>query len=188
MHIRHIGVAASIILSFIILTTGINLSKHNVYFFHYEQPVVEEVVEQNILSKKDAREVECLAKNIYHEAAFESKVGWLAVASVTMNRFISGNYADTVCGVVHQKVGSTYQFSWVGMKKRLSSIDEEVYNEILKVATLMYLEYDSSKDVTKGATFYHADYVKPKWKLERVNKIGRHIFYRSKKDVESLGV
>jgi spore germination cell wall hydrolase CwlJ-like protein len=29
----------------------------------------------------------------------------------------------------------------------------------------------------KEALFYHADYVSPGWKLPRIDKIGRHIFY-----------
>jgi spore germination cell wall hydrolase CwlJ-like protein len=29
----------------------------------------------------------------------------------------------------------------------------------------------------KHALFYHADYVSPGWKLPRIEKIGRHIFY-----------
>ena len=65
----------------------------------------------------DARqEVECLAENIYFESAMEPKEGKLAVAFVTMNRLKSGKFADSICGVVKQKVGNTYQFSWVGEK------------------------------------------------------------------------
>jgi spore germination cell wall hydrolase CwlJ-like protein len=29
----------------------------------------------------------------------------------------------------------------------------------------------------KGALYYHADYVSPGWKLPKIDKIGRHIFY-----------
>ena len=139
------------------------------------------------LSKNERKQVECLAQNIYYEAGYEPRLGWMAVASVTMNRVLSGNYANSVCGVVHQNNGRTYQFSWVGMKNKLSKINEEVYNDILKVATVVYLGYDPLKnDVTKGSTFYHADYVNPGWKLERVKKIGRHIFYRNQQDYESI--
>jgi hypothetical protein len=69
------------------------------------------------------------------------------------------------------------------------NMPKNVYNEILKVATNVYLNYDPSiHDPTKGATFYHADYVNPGWKLERVKKIGAHIFYRHKRDVKNIGV
>lgn len=191
MHSSKIAVFGAIMISLMILMTAFQLSSHNFYHVpssNSNETEVEQVETVRVLSKSERKEVECLAQNIYYEAAGEPRLGWLAVASVTMNRLISGNYASSVCGVVHQKTGSTYQFSWVGMRKRLSSINEEVYNEVLEVATTMYLNYDPSWDVTKGATFYHADYVNPGWKHQKVKKIGRHIFYRSKKDSESLGV
>jgi spore germination cell wall hydrolase CwlJ-like protein len=28
------------------------------------------------------------------------------------------------------------------------------------------------------ALYYHADYVNPQWRLERITKVGTHIFYR----------
>lgn len=140
------------------------------------------------LSKKDRNEVDCLAKNIYHEARQESFMGWKAVAAVTMNRLLSGNYADSVCGVVYQKTGATYQFSWVGLRNKLKISERDVYDEILNLATYTYLSYDADKDPTKGSTFYHASRVNPRWKLERVKKIGRHVFYRSKRDTISLDV
>jgi spore germination cell wall hydrolase CwlJ-like protein len=46
----------------------------------------------------------------------------------------------------------------------------------------MVVNYERMKDVTGGATYYHADYVNPGWKLKKVDQIGRHIFYRSNKD------
>lgn len=188
---KHAAILGSLLLSFLILVTGVQMSSHNLYYVSNTVTVDQETDKVRIpvsaipyakLTNHDKRQVDCLAKNIYYEAAFEPHIGWLAVASVTMNRLLSGNYADSVCGVVYQKTGHTYQFSWVGMKNRLSKIDEELYNNILKVATVMYMSYDPTKDVTKGATYYHADYVNPRWKLERTKKIGRHIFYRSSKD------
>lgn len=200
MHANKIAIVGSVALSFVIMMTGVQMSSHNTYSvpfiksanaYSLEVDSLKEAAVKEVsfdeLSKKERKEVECLAKNIYYEAGFEPHNGKVAVASVTMNRVMTGNYADTICGVVHQKTGSTYQFSWVGMKNRLSKINESVYNEILELATSMYLNYDSSKDVTKGATFYHADYIHPRWKLQRVKKIGRHIFYRSKNDYAQLG-
>ena len=34
----------------------------------------------------------------------------------------------------------------------------------------------------KGALYYHADYVNPRWKLDKTTIIGRHIFYKPKED------
>ena len=142
-----------------------------------QQKLVEVKYEQ--LSKTSQKQIDCLAKNIYHEALGESKEGWMAVGMVTMNRVESGDFSSSVCGVVHQKVGKSYQFSWVGMKKHMSKINLPVYNDILELATLIYMNHERLDDVTDGATFYHADYVNPKWKgLEKTNQIGHHIFYK----------
>jgi spore germination cell wall hydrolase CwlJ-like protein len=46
----------------------------------------------------------------------------------------------------------------------------------------MLINYEFQEDVTSGATYYHADYVNPGWKLKKVDQIGRHIFYKSDKD------
>jgi spore germination cell wall hydrolase CwlJ-like protein len=42
-------------------------------------------------------------------------------------------------------------------------------------------------DITHGATFYHAVYVKPYWakKKKRVLVVGNHIFYRKDKSLVS---
>ena len=192
MRKQSLAVLYTLLFSFFVMMASFQLSSQDLYFVsdveaNVSRPdlitgIPQKAVSYTQLSKQDRKQIDCLAKNIYYEAGFEPVSGWFAVASVTMNRLLSGNYADTVCGVVYQNNGRTYQFSWVGMKNRLSKIDEDVYNSILKVATAMYLGYDTSKDITKGATFYHADYVNPGWKLEKTKKIGRHIFYRSPKD------
>jgi spore germination cell wall hydrolase CwlJ-like protein len=44
----------------------------------------------------------------------------------------------------------------------------------------MYANYEKMHDLTKGALFYHADYVNPRWKLEKTAVIGRHIFYKER--------
>lgn len=138
------------------------------------------------LSDNSKRQVACLAENIYHEARAEPIEGQKAVAFVTINRVQSG-YAEDICGVVKQKTGHTCQFSWYCDKKitriQLTGDRNLEYNRILQLAVDMVLNFDREQDVTDGATYYHADYVNPHWnKLEKVKQIGRHIFYRSKKD------
>ncbi len=49
------------------------------------------------------RQLTCLAKNIYFEAASEPFEGKVAVAQVTINRSESGKYPSDICGVVYQK-------------------------------------------------------------------------------------
>ena len=136
------------------------------------------------LTKFERNQIDCLTENIYREAGHEPRIGWIAVAFVTMNRLSSGNYADSVCRVVYQKIGGVYQFSWVG-HKNLPKIDRNLYSKIREVATTVYIDYNASQDVTHGATYYHADYVHPRWSnLQKTKKIGTHIFYRSNKDTD----
>ncbi len=47
-------------------------------------------------------QLDCMAKNIYFEAAVESTAGKMAVAHVTLNRVNSKRFPTTVCGVVKQ--------------------------------------------------------------------------------------
>ena len=138
------------------------------------------------LSADVKKQITCLAENIYFEAAHEPLEGKKAVAFVTFNRLQSGNYANTICGVVQQKTGTVCPFSWYceahTLAKRLTIKDTLLYNEILELSTNMYLNFERLTDVTNGATYYHADYVNPGWNLKREKQIGRHIFYKSKGD------
>ena len=176
MQYKTIIATAAIVLSLLIFFTSVSLSKTEMY----QVPL--STIKYSQLSKRTQAQIDCLAKNIYYEAAFEPKDGWMAVGLVTMNRVKSGNYASDVCGVVYQKTGKTYQFSWVGLKN-LSKINTNVYSDIVELATLIYMNHDRLKDITHGATFYHADYVRPGWKLEKTKQIGQHIFYKSSKDL-----
>jgi spore germination cell wall hydrolase CwlJ-like protein len=141
------------------------------------------VSSKDIITIKDReRQLDCLAKNIYHEAASEPFEGKVAVAQVTMNRVESGKYPADVCGVVYQKnifmEKVVCQFSWYcqnGGKMPIRS--NEMYQESMAVAKKVLLE-DFRLDILKDAMFYHADYVNPNWKKEKIGKIGRHIFYR----------
>jgi spore germination cell wall hydrolase CwlJ-like protein len=141
----------------------------------------------NQLSKDVQKQVTCLAENMYFEAANEPMEGKKAVAFVTINRLQSGNYAHTICDVVFQKTGGTCQFSWycdpAVLRKRLTVHNTLLYNDIRELATHIVVNYERMKDVTKGATYYHADYVNPGWKLMKIDQIGRHIFYKSNKDI-----
>ena len=138
------------------------------------------------LDKETQKQITCLADNMYFEAANEPLDGKKAVAFVTINRLRTGNYGNDLCGVVYQKTGGTCQFSWYCEKKitdrRLTVHETSLYNEIRELAVNMVVNFEHFDDVTSGATYYHADYVHPGWKLERVDQIGRHIFYRSNKD------
>lgn len=135
---------------------------------------------------QDARhEIACLAENIYFEAGHEPEQGQLAVAFVTMNRVNSGKFADSICGVVKQKIGNTCQFSWwceskpyaMSTSNTLTKTNNSLYNRIVDLSVNFYLNHDQMKDPSRGALYYHADYVNPGWKLPKNTQIGRHIFY-----------
>jgi len=176
-------ISASILFITLVVTQA-QESKYNLPF----------VIKYNTISKSAQKQVDCLAENIYHEAAHESKDGKVAVAMVTLNRLASGKYGDDVCNVVKQKTninGSTIcQFSWVCQPyltaKSLTNINSLLYNDIRDLAVYVFYNYDSMNDVTKGATYYHADYVDPQWGLPKTTQIGRHIFYKRSSDLATM--
>ena len=132
--------------------------------------------------KEKMKQLECLTRNIYWEAAGEPFEGKVAVAQVTLNRVESGRFADSVCGVVFQKnvfyEKVVCQFSWYcegNFKTR--PIYQAQYKESEEVAKKVLLENFRLPSLHK-ALYYHADYVRPDWKKEKVATIGRHIFYK----------
>jgi spore germination cell wall hydrolase CwlJ-like protein len=128
------------------------------------------------------KQLDCLARNIYHEAGGEPFEGKVAVAQVTINRTESAHFPSDICQVVYQK-NIVYekvlcQFSWycnsASVKKPMNG---PVYTESMEVAKKVLLEGFRLPSVN-DAMFFHADYINPGWKRERVAKIGRHIFYK----------
>jgi spore germination cell wall hydrolase CwlJ-like protein len=127
------------------------------------------------------KQLDCLTRNIYWEAASEPFEGKVGVAQVTMNRVESGKFADSVCGVVHQKniVYQTVicQFSWYCENThKIRPIYKPLWEESELVAKKVLLENFRLPSLS-NALYYHADYVYPNWKKPKIEKIGRHIFY-----------
>ena len=118
----------------------------------------------------------CLATAVYFESMGESLQGQLAVANVVINRARSGQYPSTWCGVVKQKA----QFSFVrgGRFPRVDTASD-AWRKAEAIARIAALNLTSA--VPSDVLWYHADYVAPRWRnnLQRVEKIGAHIFYRS---------
>ena len=141
----------------------------------------------DIVSIKDReRQLDCLARNIYHEAANEPFEGKVAVAQVTINRSQHSSWPKDICAVVYQKnvfmEKVVCQFSWYceGHGKAKPIRSREHYDESYKVAKKVLLE-GFRLDVLKDAYYYHADYVNPRWNKEKIGKIGAHIFYKDEK-------
>jgi len=147
--------------------------------FYGTQPLGMLELKMSEFSKDTQKQIKCLAENIYYEAGYEPKDGQVAVALVTMNRVQDPRFPKDICGVVKQKTTSVCQFSWFCEPRK--HVNEKVYNDNLEVAVYVYANYENLSDLTKGAKYYHADYVNPHWRnLEKTTKIGRHIFYKEK--------
>jgi spore germination cell wall hydrolase CwlJ-like protein len=134
-------------------------------------------IQYSELTKDAKKQVDCLAENIYHEAGHEAEDGKVAVALVTLNRTQDPRFPKDICGVVKQRTAAVCQFSWFCMPVKLNR-NSDVYERALDVALHVYANYENLEDITKGALYYHADYVNPRWKLQRTTVIGRHIFYK----------
>jgi spore germination cell wall hydrolase CwlJ-like protein len=156
--------------------------------------VAQQAVTQKFQKLKEAREsvspvtaelrqkqLNCLARNIYHEAGGEPFEGKVAVAQVTINRAESGDFPSDICQVVYQK-NIVYekvlcQFSWYCSSASINKpMNGPVYTESMEVAKKVLLEGFRLPSI-KNALYFHGDYVNPKWGKQPVAKIGRHIFY-----------
>lgn len=171
---RRLYVLAAVLIMFITSFVIVNMST----VFAQDKVIS---VEYNQLTKDARKQVDCMAENIYFEAAHEPKKGRLAVALVTMNRVQDPRYPKDICSVVKERVRSICQFSWFCESGKYVN-NQRAYVEAKEIALFVYANYEQIKDVTDGALFYHADYVS-KSKLgvrniEQTTKIGRHIFYK----------
>ena len=106
---------------------------------------------------------ECLSRNVYYEAGVETTEGRLAVIQVTVNRWKSGEWGNSVC----QTVYAPGQFSWTKDRskrwKRLSGPLWEASVNTVREFTKQGLRVRGVED----SYHYHADWVrKPKWAYE----------------------
>jgi len=144
-----------------------------------------EAVPYQFATVKDReRQLKCMAQNIYWEAASEPAEGKLAVAQVVLNRAESGQFPQDPCQVIHQKniVYSKVicQFSWLCENNYLTKpVYQKHWDESYDAAKMVLLE-GFRLPALREALYYHADYVNPNWKKEKVAKIGRHIFYKDR--------
>ena len=133
----------------------------------------------------DSRVIEetCLTTAVYFEARSESQEGQLAVATVILNRAKSTHYPSSICGVVYQNAGrlNACQFSFACDGKPDIVDDARAWRAAHAVTALALANErnDRPLQILATATNYHADYVDPYWSksLNRLTKIGRHIFY-----------
>jgi len=145
----------------------------------------------------------CMAENIYHESGNQSLVGKVAVGLVVLNRTLDSRWPSTICDVVKEgplkeswktkqdpnvapedrvyyPIKHRCQFSWwCDGKPEYINKNSVVWKLSLNTAYKI-LYSDKYHGLVEGATFYHADYVSPSWRLDMtlVTQIDNHIFYR----------
>ena len=129
---------------------------------------------------KPSSEMKCLAEAIYFEARGETIEGQYAVGEVIINRVLSNEFPNSVCGVISEGANrlNACQFSY-NCDGKLETINEKkIYGRILKLSKIL-LE-PSARFLTGGATFYHSKFVSPSWskKFLKTNEIGNHVFYK----------
>ena len=126
----------------------------------------------------------CLARGIYFEARGEPVRGQAAVGQVILNRVKNPAFPSTICGVVYQnkKWRNRCQFSFAcdGVHDRIRSTKR--YRIAQRVARQI-TDGDVWLPEVGDATHYHATFVQPRWArtMKKTDRIGRHIFYRTKK-------
>ena len=136
--------------------------------------------------KDSARQMRCLAEAVYFESRSEPENGQAAVAQVVLNRVRSGIFPTDICGVVYQDRNRPFacQFSFACEGKSLRIEEPGAWAIATRIA----------QDVVSGVNFnpkiaealnYHANYVYPFWapSLRRVDRIGAHIFYAMRADL-----
>ncbi|OCC23986.1 hypothetical protein MB02_09250 [Croceicoccus estronivorus] len=120
-----------------------------------------------------SKDMNCLAGAIYFESKGEPLEGQLAVGRVIVNRAASPRFPSSYCGVVYQRS----QFSFV-RGGRMPAINKasRAWHRAKAIARIAAEgAWDSP---AKGALFFHARYVSPGWRLQRIAQVNNHIFYR----------
>ncbi|HEX8528111.1 cell wall hydrolase [Allosphingosinicella sp.] len=130
------------------------------------------VREHSSVEPRDAQ-AGCLASAIYFESNGEPLAGQLAVAEVIINRARSGRFASTLCGVITQRS----QFSFV-RGGRIPTPPRSSAGWRTAVAVAHIAMDDLADSPVSTALFFHARYVSPGWRLQRLASVGNHIFYR----------
>lgn len=125
---------------------------------------------QKLQTAKKA-DIECLARNVYHEARGESLHGQIAVAQVTVNRVESGEFQSSICRAVY----ADRQFSWTIKPKSIKDI--KAWEASVAVATAVLTKSIHLPDFK--ALYFHTKQVKPTWNRNKrvLAVIGNHIFY-----------
>ena len=139
-----------------------------------------------------SKDQECLAKNIFYEAASEPEEGKVAVGIVTINRSRDERFPQSICGVVNQKTvferirtvsrqvktmfgtkeekeqvavkTAVCQFSWTCERNIKLRKEDERWQESQRVAReLLEGGYTDYRVKYQDAMYFHATRIKPTW-------------------------
>lgn len=139
--------------------------------------------ENIVASNNDYR---CLLRAVWHESRGESFKGQLFVSKTILNRTRSERFPQSICKVVYQK----YQFSFVHqlpMNKQYvrpkTELEKQTFRQV-ELASFISIWVDRlGIDFTDNSKYYHTIRIKPSWnynKLEKVQTVGNHVFYKRK--------
>jgi len=129
----------------------------------------------------NAQDLDCMAQNIYFESRAEPLAGQIAVAQVVMNRYNDPAYPHNVCAIIKQKDQGVCQFSWVCEPNHVVQRNSREWATSMFVAkNVLAIDRTLQIDITEGATYFHANYVKPSWAKTKklVAVIDNHLFYK----------
>jgi hypothetical protein len=136
--------------------------------------------------KDSARQMRCLAEAVYFESRSEPENGQAAVAQVVLNRVRSGIFPTNICGVVYQDRNRPFacQFSFACEGKSLRIEEPGAWAVATRIAQEVVSGVNFNSKVAEALN-YHANYVYPFWapSLRRVDRIGAHIFYAMRSDL-----
>jgi spore germination cell wall hydrolase CwlJ-like protein len=147
-------------------------------------------------SNYTTKDYECLAKNIFYEAANEPEEGKVAVGVVTLNRASNDKFPQTICEVVNQKTSlnkvrnvtkkvktilgtkeqttqvtekvTVCQFSWRCIFVKTPKADDMRWEESKHIAKeLLDGGYLSYRIKYRNAMYFHATYVRPSWAVQK---------------------
>jgi spore germination cell wall hydrolase CwlJ-like protein len=136
--------------------------------------------------RDSVRQMRCLAEAIYFESRSEPEAGQAAVAQVVLNRVRSGIFPTNVCAVVYQDRNHPFacQFSFACEGKSLRIEEPAAWATATRIAQTVVTGANYNPLLSEALN-YHAFYVYPFWapSLRRVDRIGAHIFYAMRTDL-----
>ena len=138
-----------------------------------EASSLDELVSSIVAEGELSDDMRCLAGAVYFESRGEPLAGQLAVARVVVNRAESDDFPSSYCGVVYQR--SQFSFIRNGRMPQINA-SSQAWQRARAIAQIAHEELWDSP--TKGALYFHANYVNPRWRLTRIGQVSSHIFYR----------